>query len=118
MVLKFHAEPLILYKMRAIFRELIERPGTYKLSSQTSVNDTTDFSQSKLLIMMTSHRYSFALLTGALFGLGLSVAQMIDPAKVLNFLKQKSKHHLQWRLPLFWAYPPAPGSQWIRVWPG
>lgn len=27
-----------------------------------------------------------ALISGTLFGLGLSVAQMIDPAKVVNFL--------------------------------
>lgn len=32
------------------------------------------------------YRLLFALLAGTLFGLGLSVAQMIDPAKVINFL--------------------------------
>lgn len=31
-------------------------------------------------------RLFFALVAGILFGLGLSVAQMIDPAKVINFL--------------------------------
>lgn len=31
-------------------------------------------------------RLFFALLSGVLFGLGLGVAQMIDPAKVINFL--------------------------------
>ncbi|MBP0049184.1 YeeE/YedE family protein [Marinobacterium sp. AK62] len=31
-------------------------------------------------------RLGSALLAGILFGLGLSVAQMIDPAKVINFL--------------------------------
>lgn len=35
---------------------------------------------------MQFYRYGFALLTGLIFGLGLSVAQMIDPAKVVNFL--------------------------------
>jgi uncharacterized protein len=29
---------------------------------------------------------TFSLVTGTLFGLGLSVSQMIDPAKVVNFL--------------------------------
>ncbi|TCS42044.1 YeeE/YedE family protein [Reinekea marinisedimentorum] len=31
-------------------------------------------------------RLFFALIAGVLFGLGLSVSQMIDPAKVINFL--------------------------------
>ena len=36
--------------------------------------------------MIQTQRLIFALFAGALFGLGLSVAQMIDPAKVVNFL--------------------------------
>lgn len=36
--------------------------------------------------MSNSLRLLAALAAGALFGFGLSVAQMIDPAKVLNFL--------------------------------
>ncbi len=36
--------------------------------------------------MSNSLRLVSALVAGVLFGLGLSVAQMIDPAKVLNFL--------------------------------
>jgi len=36
--------------------------------------------------MVQAQRLFFALLAGALFGLGLSIAQMIDPAKVVNFL--------------------------------
>lgn len=36
--------------------------------------------------MLLFYRYGFALVTGLLFGLGLAVAQMIDPAKVVNFL--------------------------------
>lgn len=35
---------------------------------------------------MSSLRLIAALIAGTLFGFGLSVAQMIDPAKVLNFL--------------------------------
>lgn len=35
---------------------------------------------------MTILRLVIALLSGVLFGLGLSVAQMVDPMKVLNFL--------------------------------
>ena len=33
-------------------------------------------------------RLATALLTGTLFGLGLAISQMIDPAKVLGFLKK------------------------------
>ncbi len=36
--------------------------------------------------MQALMRLLFALFAGALFGFGLSVAQMIDPAKVINFL--------------------------------
>ncbi|MDX1475608.1 MAG: YeeE/YedE family protein [Reinekea sp.] len=36
--------------------------------------------------MIQFQRLLFALIAGTLFGLGLSVAQMIDPAKVVNFL--------------------------------
>lgn len=36
--------------------------------------------------MKQSQRLIFALIAGVLFGLGLSIAQMIDPAKVVNFL--------------------------------
>ena len=36
--------------------------------------------------MVQLQRLFFALLAGTLFGLGLSLAQMIDPAKVVNFL--------------------------------
>jgi uncharacterized membrane protein YedE/YeeE len=36
--------------------------------------------------MAQTQRLIFALIAGALFGVGLSVAQMIDPAKVVNFL--------------------------------
>lgn len=36
--------------------------------------------------MQQTQRLIFALIAGTLFGLGLSVAQMIDPAKVVNFL--------------------------------
>ncbi len=36
--------------------------------------------------MKKSQRLSIALFSGILFGLGLSVSQMIDPAKVINFL--------------------------------
>ncbi|MEJ2041885.1 MAG: YeeE/YedE family protein [Reinekea sp.] len=36
--------------------------------------------------MIKVQRLIFALLAGVLFGFGLSVAQMIDPAKVINFL--------------------------------
>lgn len=36
--------------------------------------------------MKSFYRLSAALFAGTLFGLGLSVAQMIDPAKVVNFL--------------------------------
>jgi uncharacterized protein len=35
---------------------------------------------------MTTQRNIAALLTGALFGIGLGVAQMIDPNKIRNFL--------------------------------
>lgn len=35
---------------------------------------------------MDAKQLSFALISGVLFGFGLSVAQMIDPAKVINFL--------------------------------
>ena len=36
--------------------------------------------------MQQTQRLIFALFAGILFGLGLAVAQMIDPAKVVNFL--------------------------------
>lgn len=36
--------------------------------------------------MQNAYRLVVALLAGTLFGFGLSVAQMIDPAKVVNFL--------------------------------
>jgi len=36
--------------------------------------------------MVRAQRLFFALLAGVLFGLGLSIAQMIDPSKVVNFL--------------------------------
>ncbi len=36
--------------------------------------------------MENMYRLGAALLAGTLFGFGLSVSQMIDPAKVLNFL--------------------------------
>ncbi|MDO7644199.1 MAG: YeeE/YedE family protein, partial [Reinekea forsetii] len=36
--------------------------------------------------MLGIQRLFFALLAGVIFGLGLSIAQMIDPAKVINFL--------------------------------
>ncbi|WP_287439452.1 DUF6691 family protein [Reinekea sp.] len=36
--------------------------------------------------MLGIQRLVFALLAGVIFGLGLSIAQMIDPAKVINFL--------------------------------
>jgi len=36
--------------------------------------------------MLKIQRLIFALVAGALFGFGLSIAQMIDPAKVINFL--------------------------------
>jgi uncharacterized membrane protein YedE/YeeE len=35
---------------------------------------------------MLAQRLFFALFAGVLFGLGLAMAQMIDPAKVVNFL--------------------------------
>ena len=35
---------------------------------------------------MNAHRVAWALLAGALFGLGLAVSGMTDPDKVLNFL--------------------------------
>ena len=35
---------------------------------------------------MSTHRVAWALLAGALFGLGLAVSGMTDPDKVLNFL--------------------------------
>lgn len=35
---------------------------------------------------MKTQRLIFALFSGVLLGLGLSIAQMIDPAKVVNFL--------------------------------
>ena len=35
---------------------------------------------------MIAQRNIAALLTGTLFGVGLGVAQMIDPNKILNFL--------------------------------
>lgn len=36
--------------------------------------------------MTNAQRLFFALLAGTLFGLGMGVSQMIDPAKVINFL--------------------------------
>lgn len=36
--------------------------------------------------MIRTQRLFFALFSGIIFGLGLAVSQMIDPAKVINFL--------------------------------
>jgi uncharacterized membrane protein YedE/YeeE len=36
--------------------------------------------------MIQTQRLFFALVAGVLFGLGMTVSQMIDPAKVVNFL--------------------------------
>lgn len=60
-------------------------------------------------------RIGFALLSGALFGLGLAVSQMTDPYKVLNFLDVAGGWDPSLALVMAGALAVAlPGFAWVR----
>lgn len=61
------------------------------------------------------NRIAFALLSGALFGLGLAVSGMTDPDKVLNFLDVGGRWDPSLALVMLGALVVAtPGFAWVR----
>ena len=64
---------------------------------------------------MSAHRVMWALLAGALFGLGLAVSGMTDPDKVLNFLDIAGRWDPSLALVMGGALAVAvPGFAWVR----
>ena len=64
---------------------------------------------------MSAHRVAWALLAGALFGLGLAVSGMTDPDKVLNFLDIAGRWDPSLALVMGGALAVAvPGFAWVR----
>ena len=64
---------------------------------------------------MNAHRVAWALLAGALFGLGLAVSGMTDPDKVLNFLDIAGQWDPSLALVMGGALAVAvPGFAWVR----
>lgn len=64
---------------------------------------------------MSVHRVAWALLAGALFGLGLAVSGMTDPDKVLNFLDIAGRWDPSLALVMGGALAvAAPGFAWVR----
>ena len=64
---------------------------------------------------MSVHRVAWALLAGALFGLGLAVSGMTDPDKVLNFLDIAGRWDPSLALVMGGALAVAlPGFAWVR----
>lgn len=64
---------------------------------------------------MSAHRVAWALLAGALFGLGLAVSGMTDPDKVLNFLDIAGRWDPSLALVMGGALAVSvPGFAWVR----
>jgi uncharacterized membrane protein YedE/YeeE len=64
---------------------------------------------------MSAHRVAWALLAGALFGLGLAISGMTDPDKVLNFLDIAGQWDPSLALVMGGALAVAvPGFAWVR----
>lgn len=64
---------------------------------------------------MSTHRVAWAMLAGALFGLGLAVSGMTDPDKVLNFLDIAGRWDPSLALVMGGALAVAvPGFAWVR----
>ncbi len=64
---------------------------------------------------MSTHRVVWAMLAGALFGLGLAVSGMTDPDKVLNFLDIAGRWDPSLALVMGGALAVAvPGFAWVR----